>query len=382
MNLLKVKGSYYEMGLQQGEVYSNDIKDSFNKIIKSKPIKNLKPKLVPKILFSKILKYVVYKKWEKPIKILLPEYCERIKGIADGAKVKLSDLYIIQAIEVLADDVSSLIEYPKQISFGCSSICVLQNIIKSPQIVVGKNFDYISDFVSDNIVRFSEPKNGYKSIEVTYKQIAGSHDGMNEKGLVVLYNYGLSTEKVQTRVPITILVQQILERCSNIDEAITFIKAFRYPNGAILTLVDTTNRAICVEITPEHIGYRKPQDGVLVATNFYLSEQVKNFDIPHNAMFKTKGVAKELQGKPVHQSSIQRYNRITELVKKFSRVGIEEIKQILKDHNGSIVGNDDSVCRHSEWISTQVSMIFLPKQRKLLCAIGQPCNHEYVEFEL
>jgi hypothetical protein len=205
------------MGLQQGEVYSNDIKDSFNKIIKSKPIKNLKPKLVPKILFSKILKYVVYKKWEKPIKILLPEYCGRIKGIADGAKVKLSDLYIIQAIEVLADDVSSLIEYPKQISFGFSSICVLQNIIKSPQIVVGKNFDYISDFVSDNIVRFSEPKNGYKSIEITYKQIAGSHDGMNEKDLVVLYNYGLSTEKVQTRVPITILVQQILERCSNID---------------------------------------------------------------------------------------------------------------------------------------------------------------------
>jgi hypothetical protein len=45
-------------------------------------------------------------------------------------------------------------------------------------------------------------------------------------------------------------------------------------------LVDTTNRAICVEITPEHIGYRKPQDGVLVATNFYLSDEVKNFDIP------------------------------------------------------------------------------------------------------
>jgi predicted choloylglycine hydrolase len=382
MNLLEVKGSYYEMGFQQGITFSSDIKNSFFRLVNSKPIKSLKPKFFPKFLFSKILKYIVYKKWEKPIKILLLEYSERIRGIADGAKVKLSDLYIIQAIEVLADDVSSLIEYPKQISFGCSSICVLQNIIKSPQIIVGKNFDYISDFVSDNIVRISKPKNGYKSIEVTYKQIAGSHDGMNEKGLVVLYNYGLSTEKVQTRVPITILVQQILERCSNIDEAITFIKAFRYPNGAILTLVDTTNRAICVEITPEHIGYRKPQDGVLVATNFYLSDEVKNFDIPHNAVFKTKGVTKELQGKPVHQSSIQRYNRITELVKKFSRIGIEEIKHILKDHNSKVLGDDDSVCRHGEWISTQVSMIFLPKQRKFLYTIGYPCERQYIEFEL
>jgi len=383
MNLLKVKGSYYEMGLQQGEVYCGDIKDSFNKIIKSKPIKNLKPKFIPEFVFLKTLKFFIYKKWEKPIKILLPEYSERIKGIADGAKVSLSDLYVIQAIEVLADDVSSLIEYPKQqISFGCSSLCVLQNVFRSPQIIVGKNFDYVSDFGPDSIVRISEPKNGYKSIEITYKQIAGSHDGMNEKGLVVLYNYGLSTEKVQTRIPITILVQQILERCSNVEEAITFIKSFRYPNGAILTLVDTTNHAVCVEITPEHIGYRKPQDGVLVATNFYLSEQVKNFDIPHYAVFKTKGVAKELQGKPVHQSSIQRYNRIVELIKKFAKINVEEVKQILKDHNGKFVGDDDSICRHGEWISTQVSMIFLPKQRKLLCSTGSPCSHEYVEFEL
>jgi len=144
MNLLKVKGSYYEMGLQQGEVYCGDIKDSFNKIIKSKPIKNLKPKFIPEFLFLKTLKFFIYKKWEKPIKILLPEYSERIKGIADGAKVSLSDLYVIQAIEVLADDVSSLIEYPKQqISFGCSSLCVLQNVFRSPQIIVGKNFDYV-----------------------------------------------------------------------------------------------------------------------------------------------------------------------------------------------------------------------------------------------
>ena len=382
MNLLKVKGSYYEMGFQQGVSFSEDIKKSFDKLIKSKPIKNLKPKFLPSFLFSKILKYIVYKKWEKPIKILLPEYSERIKGIADGAKVKLSDLYVIQAIEVLADDVSSLIEYPKQISFGCSSVCILQHIIRSPQIIVGKNFDYISDFISDNIVRISEPKNGYKSIEITYKQIAGSHDGMNEKGLVVLYNYGLTTEHVQTRIPITILVQQILERCANIDEAITFIKAFRYPNGAILTLVDATNRAVCVEITPEHIGYRRAQDGVLIATNYYLSNEIKSFDIPDYAIFKTKGVAKELQGKPVHYSSKQRYNRIAELVNKFPRINVEEMKQILKDHNGKPIGDDDTVCRHGEWISTQVSMIFLPKQRKLLYLIGQPCQNNYAEFEL
>jgi hypothetical protein len=62
MNLLEVEGSYYEMGFQQGVTFSSDIKNSFFRLVNSKPIKSLKPKFFPKFLFSKILKYIVYKK--------------------------------------------------------------------------------------------------------------------------------------------------------------------------------------------------------------------------------------------------------------------------------------------------------------------------------
>lgn len=389
MNFLKVKGSYYEMGVQQGEFFQQDIKTAFSRLIKSHTFSTIKPKFLPSFLFAKLLKMMVLKRWRRPIELLLPEYSQRIKGIADGANVNISDLYVIQSLEVMVDDVSYFVEPSYLYSstnfvfpFGCSSVCVIQNIIKSPLTVIGKNFDYLSEFNNDHVVRISQPKNGFKSIEITYKQIAGSHDGMNEKGLVVLYNYGLSIEKPQTRIPITILVQQILERCSNVEEAVTFIKAFRYPNGAIITLVDSENNAVCVELTPEHIGVRKAKNGVLVATNFYLTDEVKKYDIPFNAKFKSKGIHKQLQGKRVHQSSESRYYRILNLIEQIPRVSPLDIENILKDHNNKHVGDDDTICRHGEILSTQVSMVFIPKQRKVKVCFGNPCKNKYVDFEL
>ncbi|MCS7227539.1 MAG: C45 family peptidase [Endomicrobia bacterium] len=383
MNFLKVKGTYYEMGFQQGVFFKQDIKSSFSRLIQSNAIKIIKPKLIPNFLFAKLVKRVVYKKWAKPINLLLPEYSQRIKGISDGAETDISELYVIQSIEIMADDVSYFLA-KKYITplYGCSSICVLQNMLYSPQMVIGKNFDYLSEFKNDHIVRISHPVNGYKSIEITYKQIAGAHDGINEKGLVVLYNYGLSIEKTQTRIPITILVQQLLERCANIDEAITFIKAFRYPNGAIITLADTTNRAVCVELTPEHIGFREPQKGILIATNFYLTEEVKKYDVPYNAVFDSKKAPKEFRNKTVHHSSIQRFNRLVELTKKVIKFTPEVVENMLKDHNDKPTGDDDTICRHGDYLSTQIGMVFIPKTKKIKVYFGPPCKNNVTEFEL
>ncbi|MFN3550487.1 MAG: C45 family autoproteolytic acyltransferase/hydrolase [Endomicrobiia bacterium] len=380
MNFIKVKGTDYEMGFQQGKYFALDIQKTFLRLIKSEAIKTIKPPFLPNFIFANLAKLVVLKKWEKTIKILLPEYSDRIRGLSCGSNTSLKELYFIQAIEVMADEINYYVKKNKTLPFGCSSICVLPKILRNSDIIIAKNFDYLTEFATDHIVRISQPKNGYKSIEVTYKQIVGSHDGMNEKGLVVLYNYGLSIEKTQTRIPITLLVQKILQRCSNIDEAITFIKAFRYPNGAIITLVDATNRAVCVELSPEHISFRKPEDGILVATNFYLTEEMKKYDIPSNAYF-SKNYPEGLKDVRVHKSNEERYYRILELIKKFSRLGIEEVEKILKDHSDKSLADDNTICRHGKLISTQVGMIFLPKEKKLKVFFNNPCRNIPYEFE-
>ncbi len=374
-NYIKVSGDYFDMGYEQGKKFSCEISNMYDRFINSEVIKILKPKLIPKTLFSFLLKNELLKRWRRPIEVLLPEYSLRIKGLSEGSKTSLAKLFAIQSLEVMSNDTTYFLG-------GCSSICILPSSLKTPNLILAKNFDYLSEFSTDHLVRQSNPKKGYKSLEVTYKQIVGSHDGMNEKGLVVMYNYGLTTEKTERRIPITILVQQILERCSNVEEAITFIKNFRYPNGAILTLADSANHAVCVEITPEHLGIRKPDQGFLLATNYYLCKETKPFDISHEARFKKKNIPEGLKGRRVHESSELRYNRFEELVKKYKIIGIKELDSILKDHLGEDLGNDNTICRHGKLLSTQVGLIFVPKQRQIKVFFGNPCRTNSLEFYL
>lgn len=303
----------------------------------------------------------------------MPQYLERIKGLSDGSMTLLDELLVAQSLEVIANDVSYFLG-------GCSSICVHPVSLKTPYLILAKNFDYLSDFSEDYLVRESVPKNGYRSLEITYKQLCGCHDGINEKGLVVIYNYGLSVEKTQHRIPITILVQQILERCSNVEEALTFIKTFRYPNAAILTLADKYNNAVCVEITPEHIAVRKPQNGILLATNHFLSSEILPYEIPQNAIFKSKKMPEEFKGKYVHQSSKIRYQRLQELIKKNIFIGVKELEKILKDHHNKDIGDDDTICRHGKLLSTQVGMIFVPRDKLIKVFFNSPCKGNSLEF--
>jgi predicted choloylglycine hydrolase len=372
-NYIKVSGDYYELGFQQGKKFATEIRSTYSRMLNSKIVNILKPKLLPKFLFSFMLKHQLLKKWKRPLEFLLSQYFYRIKGLSDGSQTPINELFVLQSLEIMANDTTYFLG-------GCSSVCVLPSSLKTASTILAKNFDYFSDFATDHLVRQSNPKNGYKSLEVTYKQIVGSHDGINEKGLVVLYNYGLTVEKTEKRIPITILVQQILERCSNVEEAITFIKTFRYPNGAILTLADSTNTAVCVEITPEHLSIRKPENGILVATNHYLSYEIKPYDIPHNAVFSNKTLPQELRQRRVHESSETRYNRLNQLIRKNLFIGIKEMEIILKDHNNNNSGDDNTICRHGELLSTQVGVIFVPKNRMIKIFFGNPCKTNSLTF--
>jgi hypothetical protein len=108
---------------------------------------------------------------------------------------------------------------------------------------------------------------------------------------------------------------------------------------------------------------------------------MKEYDIPHNAYFG-KNYPKGLKDERVHKSNEERYYRIIGLLKELKQISLKDIEEILKDHNNQPMGNDNTICRHGELISTQVSMIFLPKNRKLIVGFNNPCTNPSYEFEL
>jgi len=362
---VRVSGSDYEMGAQQGHRFAAAVRDVFARLCRTRAVESFRPKWIPPFLFYPIMRSWIARRWRRPIELIMPGYARRIKGIAVGSGTPLEDLYLVQALEVLAIDASLFV--------GCSSFVILPQSGKTAVTVAAKNFDFISELSPDHLVRQSEPAGGYRSLEVTYKQLAGAHDGINDRGLVVLYNYGLTRERTQLRVPVTILVQQLLERCATVDEAIMYIRTFRYPNGAILTLADRHNNAAVVEISPERIAVRRPVQGVLSATNRYLSPEMASSDIPDDAVYSSERMPPEFHGKRIHQSDDQRQARLETLLARLWPADIAGIERILRDHDDAPQGSDDTLCRHGSLLSTQVGMVFTPHRRTVRIMLGSPC---------
>jgi len=375
-NIIKVSGTPFEMGFQQGKKFAGQIQETFRHIIKFEGIQTIKPKILPNFIFSYLLKQKIVKDWKKLIEILAPTLYERMLGISNGAKTPLEELFVVQALEILSDDVSLVT------TGGCTSFAVLPERYAGNEMILGKNFDFMETFKDDNIIRFSSPDRKFKSIELTYKQLSGSHDGMNEKGLVVLYNYGITSERTKTRLPITLLVQQILENCATVEEALILLESFRYPNAAILLIADSKDTVVSVEISPDHISHRHPDNGIIANTNMFLCPETKLYDLPHTVHY-SKNAPGDLAGNRIHETNELRFSAAMNILNsEKGKLQLDTLKSILSDHNGKPGGDDNTVCRHGKFFTTQASAMFFPKHRKVLITMGTPCNNEYKEYKL
>jgi hypothetical protein len=371
-----VAGSPRDMGFQQGEKFRELIQGTFKRLLRFEGIKLVKPKLLPAFIFGGLLKKKIVKEWKKPLEIIAPALKERIAGIAEGAGTPLDELLVIQALEVLSDEINLVT------TGGCSSFAVLPEKYEGNELVIGKNFDFMNDFMDDNLIRISRPAGKFRSVELTYQQISGSHAGMNERGLVVVYNYGITAEHTRVRLPITFMVQQVLENCASVDDALTVVQSFRYPNAAILIIADSKNKVVSVEISPEHIDYRYPAGGFLVNTNFYLCRETKKCDIPQDLRY-SKRAPKGLAGKRIHETNEKRYGCAMELMnREKGRLTLGSLLNVLRSHNGSPAGDDNTICRHGEFFCTQASSLFFPKHKKVMVVLGAPCRNEYREYYL
>ncbi len=374
MNYIEVSGTAFEMGFQQGRQLKESINESYDSVIHSSEICYVKPFIIPEKLFINLIKKKATNLMKRVLKGSDQIYIDRLTGIAEGSGVDLKKLFLLQALEIFIDDISYVCN-------GCSSAGLLCEKSESNEPILIKNFDFLTICAPFSVLRKSNPVKGFQSIDITFSPVIGTHDGMNETGLTILYNYGMSKEPYSKTLPLTILIQKILETVSTTTEAIDILRRRRnFANGAILTLCDASGDIKVVEISPKHFGVRTPVNNFITATNYYIIDELREFNIPTNAYYKTK--IPDLKNVRIQQSNESRYNRLNELLEMKEKFNGVELKKILRDHNGTVSGNDDTLCRHSKNIGTTASAIFYPKQRKVEVLFGNPCENEYQEFSI
>ena len=373
LQLDNFSGNHFEMGIKQGSTYKNKIYNTWEIFTKMEFVGALKPKMIPNRIFFYMAKNKATKTYKDIIERYAPNQAQRIRGISEGSGIDLKTLYLAQSAEPLLTRAGAKYTIP---AAGCTSIGILPEKSASGETIIARNFDLFTAFIPMYVGRYNKIGNGFSNIDFSVCAFAGSFHGMNEKGLTITYDLAYPIDGLKSGVPISILIQEALEKYKTTEETIKFFKESLLGNGAILLVGDSLGDVRTLEISCNQIGIRKPKNGFIVNTNHFLTKEMKLVDVPENAVY-SEG---PLVGKRVRESTERRYERVYTVISNSKKVSTESLKNTMRDHGIDQKSSRYTICVHSPLISTTMSIIFDLSKRTISALIGNPCESEYKQF--
>jgi len=273
-----------------------------------------------------------------------PELLEEIRGVAEGAQLSYDSLLLETAYPFTA-----------KASSNCTIISASGTMTTDGMPIVGRNYDFMLDFRKCNQIRIVKKDKGFSFVGGTIT-ILGVEEGLNNVGLFIgdagweprelPLSRGVSSRQV---------MQLVLENCASVDTAIDFIRQTpKFANNAgTCYLVADKKEAVVIEMGLTKSCLRKSKEGVLVASNVFLTPIVEEM-------------------KPLEPTAFSRYDFARKrLREKRGRVDDEFMRKLLSDHSVPI-------CAHNE-INTLRSVIANTNEKKMLVADGHPCTSKFEE---
>jgi Acyl-coenzyme A:6-aminopenicillanic acid acyl-transferase len=307
-----------------------------------------------------------------------PEHLERMIGIAEGGEIAVHRLFVGPMVELVLNKAAYTMPPPA----ACTAVAVTRGRSATGEAVIAKNFDYPPISKAVHLTRLSRPRVAGRaaSLEVTKAPLTGCHDGINEHGLAVAYNYGHFRGRARARVSVSVVVQELLETCRSVGEAIESLRARQRSGGALLMLADASGDIASVELAPDFFAVRRGD--ALVHANHAVTEEMTARDVPHEAVFPRWIWPAELRGRRLQESSERRKERAESMLAGLGAAGADELGGLLADHGDSPRGDDLSLCRHGPYHSTTCSVVMFPRRRAMRVLVGSPCQGSYTDLSL
>jgi hypothetical protein len=303
----------------------------------------------------------------------MPAMAERIEGLAAGAQCTFKHIVLQNLIEILG-------AYPLHTG-GCSALVLKSGMFESGEPVLAKNFDFMPFLKDFQILRASHPEQGFSSIELTVTSLVGCHDGMNQAGLTILYNYAYTRDKKLSGLPVSMLVQALLQTCENVEHVIDQLKILPRINAGILVLGDAGNRFAVVEMSKTQLSVRYIDGPWGVATNHFLIPEMLPQEMPENARFP-RFLPRPWRDTRIRENSEKRKLDMDCRCQNREQITLEDVREILRSHGDSAMGSNNTVCRHSKISSTIASLIFMPSSQTIYFCHGAPCSGRYRKYQL
>jgi isopenicillin-N N-acyltransferase like protein len=198
-----------------------------------------------------------------------PTAADEIAGIAEGAKIPVHEVAMLNArTELLA------VADPSGPGAECSTVVALPDGCAP---VAVQTWDWYAAMADDWFLWTVPHPDGHVVRTVTEYGVLGKI-GVSSRGVGVLFNMlrhgddALAEEKV-LGFPVHLLSRQILDTARDADDAVAQALAASTSASTSITVVDTAGRSASVELFPGGPGVVRPEDGLLVRTNHFVSEE-------------------------------------------------------------------------------------------------------------
>lgn len=253
---LRLKGSYYEMGVKRGKIFNRG-KISF-----------------PLQLDDFQLEHG--KQSEVILRKFFPEVCEEVRGVSDTLGIDY--LHFVSWMLCMGCCMYNLEEnIPVEIR-GCTAFAYS----KGGRVIYGRNNDLPPYLRNGSKSEIYAPENGNR-FNITTSSFINGEEGLNEHGLAVAMTFVMTDlKKIRAGFNSCFIVRYLLEKADSTYQAISLLMDLLIASNCNILLADKTGKMAVVECTPSVKKIREAEiianGSIVCAVNSFISEEMKPYD--------------------------------------------------------------------------------------------------------
>ncbi len=354
---ISLQGSYYDIGYQIGNLFSNKINKYIN--VRYESISN---EFANFNLAFRRENY--YKYSDSLISSLLkhtPNEYSELRGIADGSGNIIEDIIFglgySDIFDLLYKEARLHSSNPE--SDECTSFITPPNYSRSEKYITGQNWDMPPETEDYVVLLHKKPESGMELYSLT-TVLGLTHMGMNSNGTCI-GTTNVATSDVGCGVIFSALIQSALSR-TTINDSIKIFNNLPKVSGHFYYLA-SENTAFAVE----------------VSASYCIVDEIKNKSYIHSNHYKNK----------LFLPNAINYSPTSEYRERFLSKTIEDNKGLLTIDDFKLIlsSHEGNICRHSltnEKIYSQTigSIIFCPHDKRIIISFGKPCENIWHEFSI
>ena len=357
--LIKVSGSPYQRGLQCGRQCGDLIRrypavllEAMQLEAQWRALDTSRPALKRDELLTRAMHFL------PALEAFAPHLVEELRGIADGAKMLLAEVLLVNVrAEVMGLDASHVTSHDDL----CTAFAVGRHGTADGSILAGQNLDQHPANRDLLVMLHVEPDSGPAILMCTFAGLIG-YPGVNSARVSLFQNALSNKNWRKDGMPHYFLKRVLLEQTSIADCLAVALRS-KVCSSANYLLTDQSGALMDLELAPFSLATVEPHDDILVHTNHFQDPRLASDDILL----------------PDIPDSVFRAERMSTLIRRRrGHLTVADLEALLRDHNNA----PTSICRHQPNFVTIAALIAEPDQGRLHVAWGNPCENTFAAYSL